>query len=92
MEQTAFLGLMLAGVLALVAGMFRVRTCWRPDGPAYGRATRAWDVFLHPERYAEQRAVRAARTLFFAGFVGIAGALAVLAHKALHDLSRAVAP
>ncbi len=90
MEQTAFLGLMLLGIVALVGGMAYARLCWRREIPAYGRSTRTWDVLFHPERYAEAHAVRTIRALFLMGLIGIVGGVVVLAHKAVHDLGGVV--
>ena len=91
MEQTAFLLLILSGTLALVGGMFWTRLNWRADVPSYGRGTRFLDVTLHPERYAKGQAVPVIRTLNCAGGLGVAGALAILAYKALRDLILVIA-
>ncbi len=87
-EQSAFLSLTLLGVLALVAGLVRARSCWRADIPGYGRRTRTWHVLMHPEQYAQPHAVRMVRVLFVAGLAGIAAGLAILVQKAVHDLAR----
>ena len=91
MEQTAFLLLILSGTLALVGGMFWTRLNWRADVPSYGRGTRFLDVTLHPERYAKGQAVPVIRTLNCAGGLCVAGALAILAYKALRDLILVIA-
>jgi hypothetical protein len=91
-EQAAFLLLILSGALALVGGLFWTRLNWRADVPSYGRGTRFLDVTLHPERYAKGRAVRVIRMLNCAGGLGIAGALAILAYKALRDFLPLIAP
>ena len=85
MEQATFLVLILSGALALVGGMFWTRLNWRPDVSPYGRGTRFLDVTLHPERYAQDRAVPVIRMLNSGGGLCVAGALAILAYKALRD-------
>jgi len=84
-DQAAFLILTLSGVLALVCGIFWTRVNWRTDVPPYGRGTRFLDATLHPERYANVRALPAIRGLNLAGALGLAGALAILAYKACRD-------
>lgn len=85
MEQAAFLISMLSGVLALVCGIAWTRLNWRADVPPYGRDTPFLDVTLHPERYANGRAVPTIRRLNIGGAFGVVSALAILAHKAFVD-------
>ena len=90
MQETAFLALTVLGVFALVGGMVRARLYWRADISPYGRVISSWDVLLHPERYAERRAVRTIRALFLAGLIGVGGGVVVLLQKAVHDFARVI--
>lgn len=84
--ETAFLGLLLSGLTALLAGVGLTRLYWRPDIPAYGRRTRSLHVMLHPERYVRHAPLRAIRALNVAGSLLLAGAAGIVAY----DILRAV--
>jgi hypothetical protein len=61
--SAAFIGLLILGVLALLAGLTLTRLHWRPDIPPYGRRTRFLDVTPHPEAYVKDAQLRVIRTL-----------------------------
>jgi hypothetical protein len=81
--ESSFLGLLLSGTLALIAGMFLTRLHWRPDIPPYGRETRFLDVTLHPDRYVKDAPLRAIRSLTLVGALLLAGAAGLVAYEVL---------
>jgi hypothetical protein len=86
--ESAFLGLLFSGIVALVAGVGLTRLHWRPDIPPYGRRTRSLDVMLHPQRYVKDAPLRAVRTLNVAGSLLLAGAAGIVACDLLPALLR----
>ena len=86
--EAAFLGLLLSGILALVAGVMVTRLHWHPDIPPYGRRTRFLDVTLHPEGYVKDAPLRAIRSLNLTGAVLLAGAAGVVAYEILQTMQR----
>ena len=79
--ESSFLGLLLSGTLALIAGMFLTRLHWRPDIPPYGRQTRFLDVTLHPDGYVKDAPLRAIRGLTVVGALLLACAAGLVAYE-----------
>ena len=79
--ESSFLGLLLSGTLALIAGMFLTRLHWRPDIPPYDRQTRVLDVTLHPDRYVKDAPLHAIRSLTVGGALLLAGAAGLVAFE-----------
>ena len=79
--ESSFLGLLLSGTLALIAGMFLTRLHWRPDIPPYGRETRFLDVTLHPDRYVKDAPLRAIRSLTLVGALLLVCAAGLVAYE-----------
>ncbi len=86
-RETAFLVLLLLGILALLCGVLWTRLNWRPDIPPYGRHTRSLDVTLHPARYAAPHSLPAIRILNVIGAVLLAGATVVLIREVLSSIT-----
>jgi hypothetical protein len=84
--EIAFLVQLALAIAALVGGSSRTRMNWRPDIEPYGRATRAVDVLLHPERYAVEQSLRGVRILNLCGLVLLVGTMCVLAWRAVRDI------
>lgn len=76
-----FVILLVLGVLAILAGLFRARQNWRRDQEPYGRDTRKLDVLRHPERYAEEHAVSGIQRLARFGALLLAAALVIVLFK-----------
>lgn len=81
LREIAFVILLVLGVLAIVAGLFRARQNWRRDQEPYGRATRKLDVLRHPERYAEEHAVGGIQLLARFGGLLLAAAVVLVLFK-----------
>lgn len=75
---SAFLTLLFAGVLCLLAGLVLVRAHWRPDIPPYGRGVRLPPLLWHPQRYTQGAPLRLIRILGVAGCLFLVGALAIV--------------
>ena len=86
MSEQIFLALVLAGVAAMVAGVFVTRLYWRDDVAPY-RSTSALRVLLHPEEFTRAPHVRALRWLNRGGLVLVAAAAVV----ALFEIARTMA-
>ena len=81
--EAAFLSLLFAGILALLAGLMLTRIHWRPDIPPYGRQTQFLDVALHPERYVRDAPLRAIRSLTLAGALLLGAAIGLVAYETI---------
>ena len=86
--DAAFLGLLLPGIITLVAGVGLTRLHWRPDIPPYGHRTRSLQVMLHPGRYVTDAPLRAIRTLNIAGSLLLAGAASIVTYDLLQAVLR----
>ena len=87
--EAAFLGLLFAGVAALLAGVMLTRLNWRPDIPPYGLGTRFLDVTLHPDRYVKDAVLGVIRSLTFVGGVLLACAVSLVAWEILQTMLKA---
>jgi hypothetical protein len=86
--QPAFLGLLVSGIAALLAGVALTRLHWRPDIPAYGRRTRFLDVALRPDAYVRDAPLRAIRSLNLVGVLLLAGAAGLVVYELLRTSLR----
>jgi hypothetical protein len=87
LTQALFLGLLFLGLGSLLSGVFWTRLNWRQDVRPFGRWTSSLDLVRHPERYANQDAVRAIRTMTVTGRLLLAGAAAMVAYELLRITS-----
>ena len=82
MRLILWFGLLLAGNLLLVAGLFLTRRTWRPDVAPFHRGSPILQIMTHPERFATHDRLRVIRLLNVTGCALIAAAVGVL----LYDL------
>ena len=81
MRVIAWLVLLLAGNLLLLAGLFLTRLTWRPDVEPFGRRSPIFQIMIHPERFATQERLRAIRFMNLLGGALLCGAVGILVYE-----------
>jgi len=88
MGMVLWLGLLLAGNLLLVAGLFRTRQTWRGDIEPFRRGSPIFQIMLHPERFATPERLAEIRRLNLFGVICLGAAVTWLACELLVTMLR----